>query len=194
VVVCAGVINSMKTSLSGDEFWSVVMEYRSHRKGAPFHRDVCGFQFWNRRGEDGPDQTPRASRRVDGKGGECAICGWETRRGQMYCPRCLRKHPSVTGRKDAMIRSWSRAKQAFLDYYLGLELEEKDVNSPFYTAFDHRLPRKKGDLVLTSMLVNSMKTNLSEEEFNLIMEELARCREGKPFNRDVIKFEYWTRW
>jgi hypothetical protein len=45
-----------------------------------------------------------------------------------------------------------------------------------------------------SMLMNAMKGDLSEEEFYLIMNELARHREGKPFNKEVIKFEYWKRW
>jgi hypothetical protein len=36
--------------------------------------------------------------------------------------------------------------------------------------------------------------DLSGEEFYRIMDELARCREGKPFDRDVIKFGYWKRW
>jgi len=41
---------------------------------------------------------------------------------------------------------------------------------------------------------NMMKTDLSEEEFWLVVGELAgHFRTGKPFNRYIIKFKYWKR-
>jgi uncharacterized protein YqcC (DUF446 family) len=40
-----------------------------------------------------------------------------------------------------------------------------------------------------------MKNALSEEEFWLVVRELARrFRTGEPFDRDVIRFAYWKGW
>jgi hypothetical protein len=44
------------------------------------------------------------------------------------------------------------------------------------------------------VVFNAMKADLSEDEFYLVMNELARHFEGAPFNKDVVKFEYWKRW
>jgi len=93
-----------------------------------------------------------------------------------------------------MKAAWCKEKNGFLDHYLGIVVDEENLDSPYYVVFDHRIPRKKGDLVLTCMLVNAMKGDMSEDEFYLMMNELARHREGKVFDREVIKFEYWKRW
>lgn len=78
--------------------------------------------------------------------------------------------------------------------YIDIKLDEEDLDSPFFMVFDHRIPRRKGDLVVTSMLMNAVKGDLSEEEFHLVMNELARHFEGKPFDRNVVKFECWKKW
>jgi len=193
LVVCASFANEMKTSLSGDEFWCIVMEYDSFRKGAPFHKDVVDFLYWNMIAK--PEPRPLAGRLPPGKAGSrrCPICNHETTGYRRYCARCQRKNPNLPGRAGAMKDSWCEEMQRFLDHYIGVELEENDLNDPYYMVFDHRIPGKKGDLVATSMLMNAMKGDLSDEEFDLMMAELARSREGKPFNRDVIKFEYRNR-
>lgn len=42
--------------------------------------------------------------------------------------------------------------------------------------------------------VNRMNTDLSRDEFLLLVPELAdHIRTGKPFDKDVIKFLYWRR-
>jgi hypothetical protein len=85
--------------------------------------------------------------------------------------------------------------KGFRCYYTGVILEERDLSSPWYITFDHRIPGKKGDLVVCAAWVNSMKNQLSEEEFKAVIIELARCREaGEPFNMAVARFEYWRGW
>jgi len=68
---------------------------------------------------------------------------------------------------------------------------------PFYEfcpKADHSTPRQPGTLRVAVAFVNMMKTDLSEEEFWLVVGELAdHFRTGKPFNRDIIKFAYWKR-
>ena len=192
-VVCAYVINDMKSNLSGDEFRAVIMEYDRHRKGAPFNRDIVKFQYWTwkAKAEKAPLQSGRPLRVYNVEA--CEICGGTPDKASRYCIRCRDHYPNVPGRRPAMKASWNKEQDGFLDHYLGVRLEEKNIRSPYYMVFDHRIPRKYADLVATSMLMNRMKTDLSEAEFNLMMDELARHFEGKPFDRDVIGFKYWKR-
>lgn len=49
--VAASWVNAMKTDLSEDEFWAVVMEYdRYLREGGEFNAKVTSFKYWNRSG------------------------------------------------------------------------------------------------------------------------------------------------
>jgi hypothetical protein len=49
-------------------------------------------------------------------------------------------------------------------------------------------------MAVTAMIINNMKTELSDTEFIAVVKELAHhFRTGEPYNRDIIKFEYWTR-
>ena len=193
IVVCAAFVNNMKSNLSGDEFWAIVMEFDRHRKGAPFDPDIVKFQYWTRKAfaEPRPKLTGRSMRLV--KVDACVICGHPPARYSLYCSRCGRRRPFQEKRLQPMKDAWNKEQDAFLDYYVGVKLDNINLDSPYYMVFDHRIPRKKGDLVVTSMLVNALKTDLSEEEFYLVMNELARHHEGKPFDKAVIRFEYWKR-
>lgn len=192
-VACAYWVNNMKTDLCDDELWAVVMEFDRHVKGAPFNRDIVKFEHWTRHAfreralrASGPERYYK----VD----HCDICGAPPVKNAKYCARCKRRWLHFPGRVRAMKAAWCPEKNGFLDHYLGVVVDEENPDSPYYIVFDHRIPRKKGDLHVASMLVNAMKGDMSEDEFYRIMNELARHREGKPFDRDVIKFEYWKRW
>jgi len=62
LVVCARWVNSMKTSLSDDEFKAVDIELdRSHKAKEPFNMAVCEFKYWK-----GPaDQKPKKKETAD---------------------------------------------------------------------------------------------------------------------------------
>ncbi len=54
VVVAAAWVNAMKTALSEDEFWAVILEYdRFLREGGEFDRGVAEFEYWRGRGGAG---------------------------------------------------------------------------------------------------------------------------------------------
>ncbi len=47
IVVAAWWVNAMKTALSEEEFWKVVLEYdRYLRGGGEFDRDVVDYDYW----------------------------------------------------------------------------------------------------------------------------------------------------
>jgi hypothetical protein len=193
LVACAYFINTMKSDLSGEEFRAVVMEFDRHVKGAPFDREVVKFLYWHRKAK--VEREPaRGIRPLKTIVPACVICGHKPISHSKYCARCKRRWLNFPGRAGAMKAAWNKDEDGFMDHYIGIKLDEEDLDSPFFMVFDHRIPRKKGDLVVTSMLMNAMKGDLSEEEFYLVMNELARHFEGAPFNRDVVKFEYWKKW
>jgi hypothetical protein len=74
----------------------------------------------------------------------------------------------------------------------GVILDTKNRDRPMSLCFDHITPRKTSKLATTSMLGNSMKSDLGGEEFEPAMLELGRHRTGAPFNKDIIKFLYWV--
>jgi len=174
--------NNMKSDLSEEEFWAIVMEFDRHVRGAPFDREIVKFLYWKRKAKPGkaPVRAARPLRiyKVDA----CDICGGTPVRNAKYCARCKRRWLFFPGRVRAMKASWCKGLNGFLDHYLGVVLDEEDLDSPYFMVFDHRIPDRKGDLVVTSMLVNAMKGDLSEDELYLIMNELARHHEWKAFN------------
>jgi hypothetical protein len=49
IVACAAWVNSMKSALTREEFWKVVVEYdRYLREGGEFDRDVVEFDYWRK--------------------------------------------------------------------------------------------------------------------------------------------------
>jgi hypothetical protein len=127
----------------------------------------------------------------------CDICGDGTVRGAKYCPRCRKfiyNKPEDTARAKAMKDAWDPAGKCFRCQVTKMALEEKDHTSPFFLSFDHVIPGKKGELQVVARFINQMKADLSREEFLILVPELGDCiRTGRPFNRDIIRFEYWFR-
>lgn len=90
-------------------------------------------------------------------------------------------------RRAALVRACDEVQDAFLCDHKGVRLEEYDTSDPWYITYHHVIPGKKGELVVTSMLMNGVKGDLSEDEFYLVMNELARHFEGNPFDRNTTR-------
>jgi hypothetical protein len=115
-------------------------------------------------------------------------------RGRVETRLVIHNKPEDSARAEAMIDAWDEVGKCFRCQVTGIALEEKDHNSPFFLSFDHVIPGKKGKLQCVCRFVNQMKADLSKEEFLLLVPELAdHIRTGRPFNKDVIKFQYWHR-
>jgi hypothetical protein len=198
LVVCARWINNMKCTFSDKEFKAISIELdRSHKAKEPFNMAVAEFKYWK-----GPaDQEPRkmlkmAFRRIPNLAG-CDVCHRKTSKFALYCPICqklVQRGHSNKERVAPLQVAWDEIRQCFICYLTRLEVELNDRKSPRYISFDHRIPRQAGTLAVAVAFVNLMKTDLSEEEFWLVVGELAdHFRTGKAFNRDIIKFAYWKR-
>jgi len=198
LVVCARWVNSMKTALSDDEFRAVIIELdRSRKAKEPFNMAVAEFKYWKGPADHKPKKLPSlASPRLP-EVGECFVCDRRTLPHSQFCEECRKiafrgDHPHE--RWDPLKAAWDEIGQCFVCYITGLEVEIDDRKDPRYITFDHSIPRQAGTLRVAVAFANMMKTDLSEEEFWLVVGELANhFRTGRPFNRDIIKFQYWKR-
>ena len=100
----------------------------------------------------------------------CRICGQPVRsKRSAYCISCghlADRFQSEHLPSPAVKAIWDYVRKHGLTcHYTGLRLELEDCNSPWHLSFDHRIPGDKNDIVLTCVLFNEMKTDLTEDEF-----------------------------
>ena len=93
---------------------------------------------------------------------------------------------------EAIIEDYDEALDAFRCRWFGVVLDTRNRSGPMSLCFDHLIPRKTSRLATSSMLANSMKSDLGPEEFPPVLLELARHKKGAPFNKDIIRFLYWA--
>jgi len=126
---------------------------------------------------------------------KCFICGKPVHaKKSRYCLRCskfairLRHLPHKTAK---YIWDYVR-KYGYVCYYTGMLLDMDDPKSPWYCVFDHWVPHDQRKIVLTSFLLNEMKSDLSEDEFWYYVRQLASFRRR---HTKVIKksLRYWDR-
>ena len=83
-------------------------------------------------------------------------------------------------------------KNGYVCYYTGMPLDMSDRKSPWYGVIDHWIPNDFKKLVLTSALINEMKSDLTEKEFWYFIEQLYNYKK----NHIKIKKKkpvYWYR-
>jgi hypothetical protein len=130
-----------------------------------------------------------------GKG--CWACGEAVHRyNAKYCLRCAKfgermrtKHfPAKT-----IKAIWEYIRRyGYVCYYTGMLLDMENRKSPWYLVFDHWIPGNPSKVVITSALVNDMKSDLSEGEFKDMVCQLADYfRKGVPIVQKP--FVYWDR-
>ncbi len=111
-----------------------------------------------------------------------------------YCPTCAGFAIRMAAKKlpsEVVKELWDYVhRHGYVCYYTHMELDMDDRHSPWYCVFDHWKPRDSSKIVITSSLLNEMKSNLLEEEFWYIIIALAEHRRrGTPFKK--IKLACW---
>src|SRR5208283_386086 len=116
-------------------------------------------------------KTPRTH------GKKCCICGKPVfSNHSKYCRICSQfirrmivdQYPPSTIKN---VLDFVRQK-GYVCYYTGMPLDMDDSKSPWYGVLDHWIPNNDKKLVLTSALINDMKTDLTEKEFWYFIEQL----------------------
>jgi hypothetical protein len=201
-VVCARFINEMKSQMSETEFRTNIRLLARHfRTGEPIDQSLFKLEYFRRK--------PKARERAPALPGlrlpptgyfpeKCEICDKKPMKRGFYCARC---HGIMTdesyyldAKVQALKSAYDKRADGFRCHYTGFILDLEEAASPWHLAFDHSLPGQPGKYSVTCQIINQMKSQLSEEEFKKVVLELARHFEtGKPYDRDIIKFEYWNR-
>ena len=192
----------MKSEMSEQEFRTNICLLAKHfRTGEPIDQALFKLEYYRPKPKNPVARwfaalkdlmTPR-SQIVE----HCKVCGKEPLRGRTYCERCRRL---VLGEMDRNVKvetlkaAYDKDVDGFRCHYTGFLLDLNDRASPWHLNFDHCFPGRPGKYWLACQIINLMKTELSEEEFKKVVMELAGHFEtGAPYDRDIIKFEYWKR-
>ena len=117
-------------------------------------------------------------------------------KGHKFCATCSRILIRMKGARfprEAINGVWEYIrKYGFICYYTGMQLDLDDPKSPWYLVFDHWNPRDPRKIVITSALVNRMKSDLTEEEFWYFIRQLANhFRNGTVVRKRKLAF--WSR-
>ena len=189
LVVCADLINEMKSDMSGEEFTTIIREFARYVETGKFDKEAIELKYWIRLVRPsklgaGRIPAPKGTAITD-----CHVCGKKTVPGSIYCARCRKfvfgKYEHQARRK-ALKEAWSKEQDGFLCHYTGIKLEENNTKDPWYLSFDHSLPGKKGTLAVSARFMNTVKSTLTEKQFIAVMEALDRHLDGVPFDKDII--------
>ncbi len=185
IVPAAALFEVMKAGLWSKDFRYYVLALDDHRKK---HLKVKKRPLVHWRLPEPPTLTAK---------GLCPVCGQPIEfKGHKYCARCSRLVQRMRLARfsreviDAVL-DYLR-KYGFVCYYTGMPLVLDDPKSPWYLVFDHWNPRDPRKIVITSALVNRMKSDLTEDEFWYFIRQLANFfRYGTPVRKRKLKF--WSR-
>lgn len=126
---------------------------------------------------------------------KCHVCGRPVFSvHSIYCRFCARLAFRMKIRRfspEAIEGVWDYVRTYdFRCYYTKMLLEMDDIKSPWYCVFDHLIPLDSSTIVLTSSLLNEMKTALSEGQFWFYVEQLD---DFKHKNKKIrkIRLAYW---
>jgi len=103
----------------------------------------------------------------------------------------IRKRPDKAARVRALQEAWDG--EAFRCYYSGVRLSEDNPRDPRYLTFDHRIPRREVDVVVTAAVLNDMKSDMADDEFKVMILQLASRFNGGEFDESVFNLKYWKR-
>jgi hypothetical protein len=127
----------------------------------------------------------------------CVVCGQEKHPAAYACKRCKKvidrfegrigpdgrpRRPDRNARIRALHNAWDQVSGCFRCFYTGVALVEDDWRDHRYVTLEHRTPGDESSIVVTSALVNRMKTDLSEDEFRRMITALAFHFAGEDFD------------
>ena len=100
----------------------------------------------------------------------CCVCKKPCVPLSKYCPDCSRLYRRMRNKgfpPETVKAIWDyvRKHHGYVCYYTGVELDCVNRRSPWYCVFDHYIPGDPSKVVLTSALVNTMKSDQTEDEF-----------------------------
>ena len=130
-------------------------------------------------------------------GDTCVVCDGERHPRAYACKRCKRILDRIEIRRDALgdprrvdkavrLQALQEAWRdgSFRCFYTGIALidDGQRWRDHRYLVFEYRTPGDEASVVVTCALVNRMKTDLTEEQFRVMVRELAKVFDGGTFD------------
>jgi hypothetical protein len=85
-----------------------------------------------------------------------------------------------------MRASWCEKEGLFRCHYSGARLVERYPH-PAYPTFDHTTARDGRKVTFVAALINDMKSVMTDEDFKLLVIEMAKRFQGLPFDQQRIE-------
>jgi hypothetical protein len=130
----------------------------------------------------------------------CKLCGKQLDNRPKYCSeecgkigRRINRHKKIGNKNKVFkrIRTYIR-KYGYTCYYSKIPLNLNDHTNPYYLTFDHLIPRLNSEIVLAAAVINDMKSDMSEQEFEKMINQLS-LHFLKNKKVTPIKLKYWKR-
>ena len=134
---------------------------------------------------------------LDGR--ECFVC-LRPSGLKRYCPICegllTRKRkgqkPNMRARREALHDQWNEDLQAFTCKYTSIALTH--TGGARNAEWEHVIPGDESSVVLVAALVNRMKADLTEDQWDAMIGALYALRiEGKPFDESALPLNWQTK-
>jgi len=193
LAVTADFINQLKCALTEDEFRRFIPMLADHLElGTPFIKEAFKLDHYY---PNIPEKEIKYPSSRIWSAEHCLICGKDPIKHGLFCYRCAklmkREHGNIF-RRNALIQAYDKEADAFRCHYTGVIVDLEDFKNPWHISFDHRIPGRPETEVVAVGIVNNMKSALCEEEFLIIVRNLAKhFRTGEPFDLGGVEFEYW---
>ena len=128
---------------------------------------------------------------------KCIVCGeprWNEK--SKYCKDCSKIYHRMRNKgypPEAVQGIWDFIREhGKVCFYTRMKLDLDNPQSPRYLVFDHWIPNDPHKIVPTSALINTMKSELLEDEFWDAVFQLADYKRlGKPV--DIKDPVHWYR-
>ena len=199
LVVCAWFINQLKDAMTEAEFRTNIPLLAAHfETGLVLDRNnfrIDNFHPRPPKARTPPELIPLEATARGWSSEACKICGKPPMKQGLYCARCKK---AIFGHKEqalmeaVLIACYDKQQDGFRCGYTGMVTDLDEPTGPYHLSYDHRFPGHPGNIVVCIFIVNLMKTQLSDDEFRIIVINLAKhFTTGEPFDLGGVKFEYW---
>jgi phosphopantetheinyl transferase (holo-ACP synthase) len=200
LVACAKFVNELKNAMTESEFRTNIPLLAGHfENGTVIDRSnfkIANFHPHPKRTSIPPNLIPPEPPVPRWFSETCRICGKPPSKGSYYCKRCqklLRDQVETAAKEAASKAAYDKEHDCFRCFYTDMIVDLDDPSSPFHLSFDHRFPGRPGNILVCILIINEMKSQLSDAEFITIVKQLAKHFTTKePFDLGGVKFEYWS--
>lgn len=131
----------------------------------------------------------------------CSICSDPCHPQAYACKRCKKilDRPEFRTDSEGRVRrfyrgarikalkdAWDKKARVFRCHYTDVELSTTDWRDHRYLSLEHQTPGVESDITVVSLLINRMKTDLTDAEFKRIVTALAAKFADQEFDESAF--------